>query len=225
RPGPIMSQVVLADEINRATPKTQSALLEAMAERQVTTADHTRALPAPFFVLATQNPIENEGTYPLPEAQLDRFFFKLIVGLPEPSDLIEIALRTTGAEEVKIEPVAKGAELLAMGRLAKDVPVARHVLERAANIIAATHPDRPEAPDQVRRYVRWGASPRGMQTIIVAARIRALLEGRFNVALEDLAAVAVPALRHRLFLNFEADAAGISADAIVDGVLSHLDKG
>jgi len=223
-PGPLFTNLLLADEINRATPKTQSALLEAMAERQVTTADHTRALPAPFFVLATQNPIENEGTYPLPEAQLDRFFFKLVVTLPSPSELVEIALRTIGAEEVRIAPVAKGEELLAMGRLARDVPVARHVLERAANIITATHPDRAEAPEDVRRYVRWGASPRGMQTIIVAARIRALLEGRFNVALDDLAAVAPPALRHRLFLNFEADAAGVSADAVVASVLAHLDR-
>jgi len=222
QPGPLFTNLLLADEINRATPKTQSALLEAMQERQVTTGDATRALPEPFFVLATQNPIEHEGTYPLPEAQLDRFFFKLVVPLPDGEELVEIALRTTAAHEVKIEPVASGADLVAMARLAREVPMARHVLAYAARLVTATHPDHPDAPEEVGRYVRWGASPRGMQTLVVGARIRALLEGRFNVAFEDVIAVAPAALRHRLFLNFEADAAGVSADQVIAALLAHV---
>jgi MoxR-like ATPase len=225
QPGPVFTNLLLADEINRATPKTQSALLEAMQEHQVTTGDATRALPAPFFVLATQNPIENEGTYPLPEAQLDRFFFKLSVPVPGPEDLVQIAQRTTGPSEITLAPVAKGDDLMAMATLAREVPVASHVLERAARIITATHPGRPEAPEDVRRYVRWGASPRGMQTLVIAGRIRALLEGRVNVAFDDLAAVAPPTLRHRLGLSFEADAAGVDADQVVMTVLAHVAKG
>ena len=224
QPGPLFTNLLLADEINRATPKTQSALLEAMQERQVTTADQTRPLPSPFFVLATQNPIEHEGTYPLPEAQLDRFFFKLVVPLPSTSELVEIATRTTGADEISLSPVAAGTDLDAMARLAREVPVAPHVMEYAARLVTATHPQSPTSPDGVRRYVRWGASPRGMQTLVVGARILALLDGRFNVAYDDLAAVARPALRHRLFLNFEADAAGVDADQVVDAVLAHVKR-
>ena len=219
QPGPLFTNLLLADEINRATPKTQSALLEAMQERQVTVGDRTRPLPAPFFVLATQNPIELEGTYPLPEAQLDRFFFKLLVPFPEASDLAEIARRTTGAVEASLHPVANGEELAGMSLLAREVPVADPVMEQAVEILLSTHPEQSSAPDEVRRYVRWGASPRGLQTLVLGGRIRALLEGRYNLAIEDLEAVAAPALRHRVFLNFEADAAGVTADEVVASVV------
>jgi MoxR-like ATPase len=219
QPGPLFTNLLLADEINRATPKTQSALLEAMQERQVTVGDRTRPLPLPFFVLATQNPIELEGTYPLPEAQLDRFLFKLLVPFPDADELGEIARRTTGVGEAELRPVAGGEDLSAMSLLAREVPVADPVMERAVRILLATHPDRSEAPEDVRRYVRWGASPRGLQTLVLAGRIRALLEGRFNLALEDVEAVAAPALRHRVFLNFEADAAGVDNDRVVAAVL------
>ena len=223
QPGPVFTNLLLADEINRATPKTQSALLEAMQERQVTVGDRTRPLPAPFFVLATQNPIELEGTYPLPEAQLDRFLFKLLVPFPDPAQLAEIARRTTGPEHVTLRAVANSDDLVAMSMLARDVPVADAVMEKAVAILLATHPDRQEAPDEVRRYVRWGASPRGLQTLVLAGRIRALLDGRYNVSKEDLVAMARPALRHRIFLNFEADAAGVDSDQVVEAALNHLD--
>ncbi len=219
QPGPLFTNLLLADEINRATPKTQSALLEAMQERQVTVGDRTRPLPAPFFVLATQNPIELEGTYPLPEAQLDRFFFKLLVPFPEAADLAEIARRTTGAVEASLHPVANGEELAGMSLLAREVPVAEPVMEQAVEILLSTHPEKSSAPEEVRRYVRWGASPRGLQTLVLGGRIRALLEGRYNLAIEDLEAVAAPALRHRIFLNFEADAAGVTADELVASVV------
>jgi MoxR-like ATPase len=218
--GPLFTNLLLADEINRATPKTQSALLEAMQERQVTAGDKTRPLPHPFFVMATQNPIELEGTYPLPEAQLDRFFFKLIVPFPDADELAEIARRTTGTDEPDLHPVAGGDDLEAMSRLAREVPIAEHVMDHAVALVLATHPDRDGAPDEVRRYVRWGASPRALQTLVLSGRIRALLAGRFNVAFEDLNAVALPALRHRIFLNFEADAEGVGADVIVNAVLA-----
>ena len=185
----------------------------------MTVGDRTRPLPLPFFVLATQNPIELEGTYPLPEAQLDRFFFKLLVPFPDAGELAEIARRTTGVEEADLQPVASGEDLAAMGRLAREVPLAEQVMERGVAILLGTHPERPDAPEEVRRYVRWGASPRGLQTLVLAGRIRALLEGRFNVSLEDLEVVAVPALRHRVFLNFEADAAGVDTDQVVEAVL------
>ncbi len=219
QPGPLFTNLLLADEINRATPKTQSALLEAMQERQVTVGDATRPLPAPFFVLATQNPIELEGTYPLPEAQLDRFFFKLVVPFPSATDLAEIARRTTGHGLPPLDRVAGRAELEAMGSLARDIPIAGPVLEHAVALIVASHPASAEAPEEVRRYVRWGSSPRGLQALVLAGRIRALLDGRFNVAFDDLDAVALPALRHRLFLNFEADAAGIGTDAVVAAIV------
>ena len=220
QPGPLFTNLLLADEINRATPKTQSALLEAMGEHQVTVGDRTRMLAEPFFVLATQNPIELEGTYPLPEAQLDRFFFKLIVPFPNAAELAEIARRTTGSSSVELKPVAGRAELAAMRELSREVPVASNVMDLAVGLVMATHPNQPEAPEEVRRYVRWGSSPRGLQALVLAARIRALLDGRFNVALEDLTAVAPSALRHRVFLNFEADAAGIGSDAVVEAVIT-----
>ncbi|MBO0681808.1 MAG: MoxR family ATPase [Candidatus Dormibacteraeota bacterium] len=222
QPGPLFANLLLADEINRATPKTQSALLEAMQERQVTVGDRSRPLPSPFFVLATQNPIELEGTYPLPEAQLDRFFFKLLVPFPDADELAEIARRTTGAGDAKLESVASGDDLAAMARLAREVPIAEAVMDRAVAMVMATHPEREDAPDEVRQYVRWGASPRGLQALVLAGRIRALLEGRYNVALEDLQEVAVAALRHRIFLNFEADAAGVDTDQVVGAVLKSL---
>ena len=219
QPGPLFTNLLLADEINRATPKTQSALLDAMQERQVTVGERTRSLPSPFFVLATQNPIELEGTYPLPEAQLDRFFFKLLVPFPRADELAEIARRTTGVSEATLDVVATGEDLTAMSVLAREVPVAAPVMERAVSMLLGTHPDRPESSEDVRRFVRWGASPRGLQTLVLAGRIRALLDGRFNLANEDVDAVAIPALRHRVFLNFEADAAGVDSDRVIASVL------
>jgi MoxR-like ATPase len=221
--GPIFANLVLADEINRATPKTQSAMLEAMQERSVTVAKLTRRLPEPFFVLATQNPLEMEGTYPLPEAQLDRFFFKVDVPFPEVDELVEIANRTTGAANPQAEPVADGPAIVAMQALARGVPVASHVTAYAARLLKATHPSDPQAPEQVRRYVRYGASPRGMQAMILAGKIMALLDGRYNVAFDDLRQAAKPALRHRLILNFEAQAEGISPDQVIAAVLEEVE--
>jgi MoxR-like ATPase len=221
QPGPLFANVVLADEVNRATPKTQSALLEAMQERRVTVGNETRALPEPFFVLATQNPIELEGTYPLPEAQLDRFLFKLLVPFPSPAELSEIARLTTGAPPPPLRPVADAARMLEMAALARQVPIADHVLDYGVRLVTATHPDRGQS-DSVRRYVRYGASPRGLQSLVLGAKVRALLDGRFNVAFDDLRATARPALRHRVFLNFEADAAGVSADDLIGEILDSL---
>jgi MoxR-like ATPase len=223
QPGPIFASLVLADEVNRATPKTQSALLEAMQERTVTVGNETRALPVPFFVLATQNPIELEGTYPLPEAQLDRFFFKALVPFPSETELLEIARRTTGATTPELHAIGDAESIVAAQRVAREVPIAEHVLRYAARLIIATHPNRTEL-DSVRRYVRYGASPRGLQTLVLAGKVRALLEGRYNVAFEDLVAVARPALRHRVFLQFEAEADGITTDQIIDEVLGHTTK-
>ena len=221
--GPVFANLILADEINRATPKTQSALLEAMQERTVTVGTQTRALPVPFFVLATQNPIELEGTYPLPEAQLDRFFFKILVPFPSENELLEIARRTTGESTPQLKPVANATTIIAAQRVAREVPVAEHVLRYAGRLISASHPDRTEI-DSVKKYIRYGASPRGMQTLILAGKVRALLEGRYNVAFEDLAAVALPALRHRIFLQFEAEADGVTADRVIGEILEHTVK-
>jgi len=223
QPGPIFASLVLADEVNRATPKTQSALLEAMQERTVTVGTQTRELPVPFFVLATQNPIELEGTYPLPEAQLDRFFFKVLVPFPTEDDLLEIARRTTGETIPELHAIGDADSIVAAQRVAREVPIAEHVLRYAAQLITATHPDRTEL-DTVRRYVRYGASPRGLQTLVLAGKVRALLEGRFNVAFEDLAAVARPALRHRVFLQFEAEADSVTTDQLIDEILEHAKK-
>lgn len=221
-PGPIFANLVLADEINRATPKTQSAMLEAMQERSVTVAKATRRLPEPFFVLATQNPLEMEGTYPLPEAQLDRFFFKVDVPFPTVDELVTIANRTTGELAPRAEPVADGPAILAMQALARGVPIADHVTSFAAHLLKATHPDQPEAPQEVRQYVRYGASPRGMQAMILGGKIMALLDGRYNVAYDDVRQAAVPALRHRLILNFEAQAEGVTTDAVVKALIESL---
>ncbi len=221
-PGPIFANLVLADEINRATPKTQSAMLEAMQEHSVTVAKATRQLPAPFFVLATQNPLEMEGTYPLPEAQLDRFFFKIEVPFPSAAELVEIAARTTGAETPEAEAAADGAKISAMQELARGVPAASHVTAYAARLLIATHPGGSDTPEVVQRYVRYGASPRGMQALILAGKIIALLDGRYNVAFDDLRAAALPALRHRLILNFEAQAEGISTDSVISELLEKV---
>ena len=222
-PGPIFANLVLADEINRATPKTQSALLEAMQEKSVTVARTTHRLEAPFFVLATQNPLEMEGTYPLPEAQLDRFFFKIEVPYPSIEELVTIADRTTGTTITRLSPVADGQAIVAMQQLARAVPIARHVTEAAARLTRATHPDDPNAPDEVRRYVRYGASPRGIQALILAGKIIALLDGRYNVAVDDLRTVVRPVLRHRLILGFEAQAEGITPDKVVEAILDKVE--
>lgn len=222
--GPVFSNLVLADEINRATPKTQSALLEAMQEHSVTIAKTTHRMSEPFFVLATQNPLEMEGTYPLPEAQLDRFFFKLNVGFPTTDELVMIADRTTGQDTTRMQAVANGTTICEMQNLARGVPIAPHITTAAARLIRATHPDDANAPDLVKRYVKWGSSPRGMQALILAGKITALLDGRYNVALDDLRAVAAPTLRHRLIMNFEAQAEGVTADKVVDQLLDTVLK-
>ena len=191
--GPIFANLVLADEINRATPKTQSSLLEAMQEHQVTVARNRYKLDPPFFVLATQNPLEMEGTYPLPEAQLDRFLFKVMVPFPSEEDLIAIIDRTTGADAPTASKVANAAEIVEMQRLARAVPIAPHVTAYAVGLLAATHPDQPRAPQLVREYVRYGGSPRGAQALVTAGKIYALLDGRFNVSIEDIRAVTLPA--------------------------------
>lgn len=222
QPGPVFAHIVLADEINRATPKTQSALLEAMQERSVTVGGETRPLPRPFFVLATQNPLEMEGTYPLPEAQLDRFLFKVEVPFPSAGELMEIAARTTGTAAPEAVPVLDGEGLAGLMALVREVPVATPVLEYAVRLVRATHPGSEEAPEAVRRFVRCGASPRGLQALLLAAKAAALLEGRYNVAYDDLRAVAPPALRHRLFLNFEGQAEGVPPDQVVADLLEEV---
>jgi len=217
--GPIFANLVLADEINRATPKTQSSLLEAMQEHQVTVARQRYPLDPPFFVLATQNPLEMEGTYPLPEAQLDRFMFKVMVPFPSEEDLIAIMDRTTGAETPTASKVCSGAEIVEMQRLARAVPIAPHVTAYAVSVLAASHADQPRAPELVRQYVRYGGSPRGAQALVAGGKIYALLDGRFNVSIDDIRAVALPALRHRVILNFEGEAEGITSEAIVRSIL------
>ena len=225
QPGPVFAQIVLADEINRATPKTQSAMLEAMQEHAVTVAGKTHRLEEPFFVLATQNPIEMEGTYPLPEAQLDRFLFKLRVPSPTLAELAAIVDRTTGTEIPAVERVLGAPEILAMRALARAVPTAPHVRDYAAALVLATHPDAGEGPEITRRFVRFGASPRGAQAVVLTAKIRALLAGRYNVALEDVDAVAQPALRHRILLNFEGEAEGIPTEDVIAQIVEHVRAG
>jgi len=217
--GPVFTQVLLADEINRATPKTQSALLEAMQEHAVTAAGTSYTLTEPFFVLATQNPIEMEGTYPLPEAQLDRFLFKLRVEFPSAQDLVEIIDRTTAAAVPQADVAATSGQILEMFRLAREVEVASHVKTYVARLIQATHPDTAAAASMAKRYVRYGSSPRGVQALILAAKVRALIAGRANIAFSDLKVLALPALRHRLILNFEGEAEGIDPDAIIQNAL------
>ena len=219
QPGPVFCNILLADEINRATPKTQSALLETMQEKSVTVAGETHKLDLPFFALATQNPIEQDGTFPLPEAQLDRFFFKLFVELPSHDEFSEILNRTGGNSAPTISAVATGNDILEMGRLLRQVPIDADVQSHLVRVVRATHPNDPNAPDSVKRFVRYGSSPRGAQAILSAARARALLEGRFHVACEDVNRMALPALRHRVMLSFEGEAEGMSTDTIIESVI------
>mgnify|MGYP000647400014 CR=1 FL=1 len=220
--GPIFANILLADEINRATPKTQSALLEAMSEGSVTVAKSTYRLEKPFFVLATQNPLESEGTYPLPEAQLDRFFFKLHVSFPGRDELNAILERTTGAETPSVRPVLNKERILQMQRLVREVPASKHVQDYVVRLLQATHPTEDDSLDAVKRFVKFGASPRGAQALILAAKIRALFDGRFAPSIEDVRACALPALRHRVLLNFEGEAEGVKTDEVLKAILKHL---
>lgn len=223
--GPVFANIILADEINRATPKTQSAMLEAMQEHSVTVAGEIRKLQEPFLVLATQNPIEMEGTYPLPEAQLDRFLFKLTVAFPTLDELGAIMDRTTTAEAIEINKVTDPATVMEMRRLAREVALANHVKDFALRTVLATHPNSEHATDMVKRYVRYGSSPRGAQAIVLASKVNALLDGRYNVSFDDIKKIAKPALRHRIILNFEGEAEGISTDAIVADILEKVAAG
>jgi len=239
QPGPIFAQIVLADEINRATPKTQSALLEAMQERSVTVAGDTHQLPAPFFVMGTQNPLEQEGTYPLPEAQLDRFFFKLHVGYSSRDDLAEIVRRTTAGESFEIEPVLDAERILMHQRLVRRVAIADHIRDYAVRMVLATHPRGPDggrgggdsggaggsggfATPMVNDYVRVGASPRAAQALVLGGKCRALLDGRAAVSVDDLKAIALPAMRHRIIMNFEGQAEGVTADRVIENITDTL---
>jgi MoxR-like ATPase len=213
--GPIFTQICLADEINRATPKTQSAMLETMQEGTVTAAGHVYQLEKPFFVMATQNPIEQEGTYPLPEAQLDRFFFKLVVGYSTREELSTIIDRTTRGEVIKVEKVMDGAEIRRWQQLVREVILAPHVQDYVVRLALATHPNGPYSLPITNQYIRWGSSPRGAQTVALASKVRALLEGRYNVSFEDVRRVYLPAMRHRVLLNFEAQAEGIESDQVL----------
>jgi MoxR-like ATPase len=213
--GPVFTHVLLADEINRATPKTQSALLEIMQEKTVTVANQTHRLDLPFFVLATQNPIEMDGTYPLPEAQLDRFFFKLKVSMPSHDEFSLILDRTGGAQAPTVSPVSDGATILRMGELVREVPIDPTVQDKLIHLVRATHPEYEGASDEVKRFVRYGASPRAAQAILAAARAEALLRGRYSVSLDDLRTVALPAMRHRIILSFEGEADGITTDQVI----------
>jgi len=220
--GPIFTQICLADEVNRATPKTQSAMLETMQEGTVTIGGTRHVLSQPFFVLATQNPIEQEGTYPLPEAQLDRFFFKLVVGYSNRDQLSTILDRTTAGESAVPERVMDGVEIIKWQQLIRDVIMAKHVQDYVVRLTLATHPDGPYALPVTNQFLRWGSSPRGAQTLALAAKVRALLEGRFNVSFEDIRRVYLPALRHRVILNFEAQAEGTEADEVLLEILEKL---
>lgn len=217
--GPLFAQMVLADEINRATPKTQSALLEAMQEHQVTVGGKRYELEEPFFVMATQNPIEQEGTYPLPEAQLDRFFYKLIVQPSSREDLNEILNRTTTGHSAKIEPVMNKDEIIGSQRLVRRVMVAPHVQDYAVRLVLATHTGSSFATAMTNQYIRWGSSPRGAQALTLASKVHALLDGRFNVSFDDVKKAAAPALRHRILLNFEGQAENLSTDAVIEDLI------
>jgi len=219
-PGPVFANVLLGDEINRATPKTQSALLEAMQEGHVTVGGETRPLLQPFFVLATQNPLEMEGTYPLPEAQMDRFFFQIIVPYPTEEEFSRILELTTAGTKPEIQAVMTGQELLEMRALAASLPATETIRKRAVRLVMATHPDSPYATPEIKRYVRYGASPRAGQACLAAAKISAALAGRFHVSSQDLLSVAIPVLRHRMIMNFEAQADALNADRILQGLLA-----
>lgn len=217
--GPLFANIVLADEINRATPKTQSALLEAMQEHTVTVAGQTYKLPEPFFVLATQNPLEMEGTYPLPEAQLDRFLFKLLVKFPSAQEIEKILDRTTESNTPHAQPVIDGPRILEMSKLARQIPIADEIRRHGIDIVLATHPDNSIAHAKTRQFIRYGSSPRGAQGLILSAKIRAIMDHRYHVAKEDLHAVAPAVLRHRMILNFEGQAEGVQTDAVIDSIL------
>ena len=217
--GPIFANLVLADEINRATPKTQSALLESMQERQVSVGREVHALDRPFFVMATQNPIEMEGTYPLPEAQVDRFMFKLVVDYPSSDELGEIIARTTGAQVPDVSTVATGDDLIDMGEFARRVAIAPHVESYVVTLVKATHPSDSRAHAMTRQYVRYGASPRAAQAIVLAGKVYALLDGRYNVSFDDIRRAVKPAMRHRILLNFEAEAQGVTSEGVLDQIL------
>ena len=221
--GPIFGHILLADEVNRATPKTQSALLEGMQEGSATVSGISHLLPSPFFVLATQNPIEMEGTYPLPEAQLDRFLFKLRVTYPALEELNEIIDRTTRARETEVRRVMTGPEVLRFRELVREVPIAAHVRDLASLIVMGTQPQWEHAPDVSRRFVRYGSSPRGAQALVLGGKVRALAQGRYNVSVEDLKAVARAALRHRIILNFEGEAEGVDVDSLIGDVLEQAE--
>ncbi len=220
--GPVFANIVLADEVNRATPKTQSAMLEVMQEHTVTVAKTTYKLEQPYFVLATQNPLEMEGTYPLPEAQLDRFFFKMKVAFPNRDELHDILDRTTGTETPEVKPVLDKERILAMRKVVRDVAVAQNVKDYAIRILQATHTDQGNAPDMVKRFVRFGGSPRGAQACLLAAKIHALFEGRFAASIDDVRWAVKPALRHRMILNFEGEAEGVETDQVLDDILKSV---
>ena len=222
--GPIFAHLILADEINRATPKTQSALLEAMQEHQVTAGGELRRLQEPFFVMATQNPIDQEGTYPLPEAQLDRFFFKLLVGYPSADELTEVLSRTTGGARAEVQKVVTREDLLTLMSLVREVPVATHVKNYAVRLVLATHPKTDTAAPIATQYLRFGSSPRGGQTLLLAGKVQALIDGRLNVSFDDIEAMAPAALRHRLILNFEAEAEGITTDHVIAQILRDVPR-
>lgn len=225
QPGPLFSQMVLADEINRATPKTQSALLEAMGEKTVTILGDTKKMARPFFVLATQNPIEMEGTYPLPEAQMDRFLCKIIVSYPSKKELMEIMKRTTGAEEVVLEKIMNSKRLIVAQQMVKEVLVADEMMEYAVNLVVATHPEGDFALPDVQRFVMYGSGPRGLQSIIKLAKARAVMHGRFHVSIADIKTVAKPALRHRMMMNYEGEAEGKTADDLIESILTSIRQG
>ena len=222
--GPIFAHLLLADEINRATPKTQSALLEAMQEHSVTAGGEIRRLEEPFFVMATQNPIDQEGTYPLPEAQLDRFFFKLLVGYPSGVELTEVLTRTTEGTKASVGKVLDREKLLELMALVRQVPVASHVKDYAVRLVLATHTKTETAAPIANQYLRFGSSPRGAQTLVLAGKVRALVQGRFNVSFDDVHAMAPAALRHRLILNFEAEAEGITTDHIITHIMKEVPR-
>lgn len=219
--GPLFANIVLADEINRATPKTQSALLEAMGENTVTIMGETKEMGMPFFVLATQNPIDMEGTYPLPEAQMDRFVCKIQVRYPSKEELKEIAIRTTGAQSMNLEKTAAIEEVLELQQLAKEILVSEDILNFAVELISATHPDAEDAPEIVKQYVQFGSGPRGLQSLIQMAKARAMCLGRYHVSIGDIKQLALPVLRHRILLNFEGEANGISIDEMITEIISH----
>ncbi|MBF0199684.1 MAG: AAA family ATPase [Planctomycetes bacterium] len=213
--GPVFSNILLADEINRATPKTQSALLETMQEKTVTVANQTHILSRPYFVLATQNPLEMDGTYSLPEAQLDRFFFKLIVEMPKHDEFATILKRTTGNTRPEVSSVLGGTDILAMERCFREIPIDDSVMNDLIRLVRSTHPDDEDSSDSVKKYVRYGASPRAAQTLLAGARVQAALSGRFHVSLDDIYALAPHALRHRMVMSFEGDAEGVTADSLI----------